>query len=423
MKKSVLLCVSFLFTIAVGIFLFRAIGEKNHQPQLTIIGKVKIADGLGKQSVDVIKALKDDLDIGFFGTEINTSGVPQDIRKMLKAKRSIAPVILFEEVLWYPKAPHYKTLFSIPKNSHLTIAYSMIEGTKVPETWVAVLNHYFDAVAVPDPYLIDVYQSSGVKIPVFELPLLIDLNPFLKAPLKTKSHTPFVFANFSSCIDRKNHIQLLRAFAKTFKNNPDVFLKIEYRYGDEATVLEIEKEIGQLNIQNVLFSKIEHSFKYYLKNFQNVDCYVSLSKSEGFSIQPREAMALGIPVIASDCSAQKTICGSELVKSVKAILPERAYFAGTEPIGQVFNCELDDAAFAMLDVYSNYPSYLEQSQKSREWARNYDIPSLKSRYKTLVNPKKVILGEKNVITSDYLMTNSPELYEKYHRILLKGAPL
>ena len=54
----------------------------------------------------------------------------------------------------------------------------------------------------------------------------------------------------------------------------------------------------------------------YIEFISTFDCYVNLSKGEGFSIPPRESLALGIPCIISDNTAHKTICDSGLVLPV-----------------------------------------------------------------------------------------------------------
>jgi len=152
----------------------------------------------------------------------------------------------------------------------------------------------------------------------------------------------------------------------------------------------------------------------YMDAQQQTDCFVYPSKGEGFSVQPREAMALGIPTIITNNTAQKTICNSGLVECVDSNIEKAAYYQLWEAIiGNNFDCTVDDLANAMLKVYENYDHYLKQSEAARAWATGYKYENLKEKYLNMVKPKKILLGDKNEITDDYLMTNSKELYEKY----------
>lgn len=424
MKKIIILGLIVTLGSLSLIYHFGFVKSKSTKADLTIIGRIKMADGIGRQSIEVIKALQDDVSINFKRTELlDLTDVPKKVQDVLQKRGKdvkLAPVILFEEVLWYPGVNHYKHIFGI-SDDHIKIAYSMYESSRISQTWVSILNTYFDAAAVPDEYLVDVYKNSGVTIPVFHVPLTIDLSPVLAQNLKQQKNTPFVFANFSTCDHRKNHEMLVKAFTKAFGNRSDVQLRMSYRWGNPKLVEKLQKEVEELGLSNIQFFNIEHDTPHYIKNFKGIDCYVSLSKGEGFSIQPREAMALGIPVIATDNTAQSTICKSGLVRTVPSNIAEPAYFNDGERVGDFYNCSIEDAAEAMLDVYNNYNKYLENGPDARKWAAQYNTSSLHDIYLNLVKPKKVVLGKENRVTSEYLETTSKELYEKYVKVMKKSS--
>lgn len=421
MKKIKILVITITFALILtgSLWLFH---KKQEQPHLTVIGFINMADGLGRQSAELIDTLKDEMTVNFVPTQkMRRQDLPENIYKIVKNKnKTLGKVIIFEDMLWRPGHDSYlKTLKTPRRNDQIRIAYSMIESTKIPSEWVVILNKYFDAVAVPDPFLIAVYRDSGVKIPIFELPLGLDLGPFLNAPLKSTIKKPFVFANLSSCVDRKNQIVLIKAFAKAFGNNKDVQLLINSRFGDKEMKKAIKDLVADLNSGNIIVGSTCLDKNAYLYLFQTLDCYVSLSKAEGFSIQPREAMALGIPVIATDNMGQSTICKSGLVKRVSSTIEEPAVFFWGDKNGSIFNCDVDEAADALREVYENYSQYLQNAQAARDWVRRYEFKNLKAYYRSLANPKRVILGDEDKIGPDFLMTTSKELYEKYDRLILK----
>ena len=87
--------------------------------------------------------------------------------------------------------------------------------------------------------------------------------------------------------------------------------------------------------------------------------------------------------------------------------PRKAYSTIMERIiGEDFNCEVDDVAEAMRDVYENYDAYLSESQERRQFAAQYDYSSLKKRYLNMVSPKVLKFGDVNEITEEGLTTTS-----------------
>jgi glycosyltransferase involved in cell wall biosynthesis len=397
-----------------------------------VVGPVILADGIGKQSIELIEALQNDTTIStVISNSINKSTLQRfhpKVQKALQFSGITHPgkVLIFEHVLAAPSdlgEPSWTWKnYGIPQknSSQIRLAYSMCEMTRISAHWVKILNNNFDGVLVPDPFLVDVYKNSGVKIPVFVLPLGINLHAYLTSPLKKAQKNPFVFANFSACLSRKNTLKLVQAFAQAFGNNPKVQLYLSWRLAWEKDYRsQIFSEIKKLGLNNVIVSEQCLNPADYAKRWLHVDCYISLSKGEGFSIQPRESMALGIPTIVTNSTGQKTICKSGLVRVVPCnnLVPASyGWFKGV--FGNFEDCTVSDAAIAMQDVYNNYQFYLEKSEKMRKWAQQYHYPNLREMYLSVVIPHKVILGDTDIIETNKIITTSPALRDKYTQIVL-----
>lgn len=94
----------------------------------------------------------------------------------------------------------------------------------------------------------------------------------------------------------KNHQMLLEAFAIFHKEHEDYILKI---YGSGELEEELKKRTIDLSIDSsVCFIPFTNQLHQEIKNSS---IYVSTSNSEGISNSILEAMALGIPTIATDC--------------------------------------------------------------------------------------------------------------------------
>lgn len=393
--------------------------KRFYRPYLTVVGFCEMSDGLGRQSVEIIDSMKDEVSVGYRATrKSNYLDVPVAIQKILKKQYSkFGKVVIYEDILYTTTNNFLQKRFDLNKKDQIRFAYSMFESSEIPKLWVHNLNLYFDAVIVPDDYHIDVYKNSGITIPIFVLPLGLNLKPLLNDPIKTKAHTPFVFANFSTCISRKNHEQLIKSFHTAFGDNSNVQLWINSKYSHEGLFDQLENLIKELGTSNILLTNKCYNNTEYRENFHKIDCYVSFSQSEGFSIQPREAMALGIPCVVSDNTAQSTICNSGLVKAVSCPMKEPAYNEHYRDVfGFRYNVDFRESVEALKEMYVNYEHYLSQSTALRNWSCQYDYEKLKPLYKSLIKPKKVILGKENRIKADVLITNSKELYTKYRAL-------
>ncbi len=395
------------------------------KPDLSVIGVVKMSDGIGRQGVEVVDALRNKLDISFYHTlKPCYDDISKKVKKVLKRKKKyMGKVILFEDSIWTPESENYKILKEKKNNKQIRFAYSMFESSQIPAEWTPILNEYFDAVVVPDKFHVSVYEECGVKIPIFVVPLGLNLQNFLGAPIKVKPHHPFVFGNLSAAIDRKNTLKLVKAFHSAFPDQKEVVLRLNARYYDDALKQKIDDYISKNDIKNVIFTQKCLKSVEYLKTFQSIDCYVSPSKGEGYSIQPREAMALGIPAIVSNNTAQETICESGLVYAIDTeyTAPAMRKWGKILQIPQQYGVEYDfkdeSLAAALKQMYYNYDKYLASSESLRKWAGKYDFSEVRDLYKNLVSPKKIIIGEENIISKDEIITKDLALYQKFKQIL------
>lgn len=392
---------------------------------LTVIGYSLFSDGLGRLPIAFIDLLKFDLEINFIASRnepwfFKMEDVPMAIQDILLTRNSsTGNVALMCDALWYKNNDGYK---KVP-NSKIKLAYSMIECNRIPSQWVSILNTHFDAVIVPDKWLVEVYINSGVKIPIFILPIPLFLNDFLNIPLKDRPNQIFTFGVSASFSDNKNQLLLLEAFAQEFGNDPAFSLKFHGRCGDSS---KINLAIKKNKLNNVFV--IEESMKQseYMQFLKSLDCYVLLSCGEGFSITPREALALGIPCILSNNTAHRTICDSGCVRSVSSHKAEQAHYEllGGFFGGYRYNCSINEARIALRDVYSNYSKYLKKAGIGKEWVKQYLPSNLNRKFINLIKPNVIFFGNENKVENNYIITNSKSLYDKYLELRMqRGAYL
>ncbi len=329
----------------------------------------------------------------------------------------LSGITIYTDSQWYDNSWYnYK---AIPNKSLVKYAYCVTERTAIPKWLAFKFNTEFDGVIVVDEWLVNVCKNSGVKVPIFTLPLALNLNSLLSKPVRPKPGKTFTFGFSGGFWPRKNHELLIKAFDAEFGNTPNVKLIMHGRF--EQKFESIKKMIHHRSRNIQVIQRGFNSSEY--ENFiASLDCYTILSKGEGFSITPREALAAAVPCIVSNNTAHRTICNSKVVYAVPSNIVQPS-FCKTENayLGNEFNCSIADVRKALRDVYENYSQYKEKALRGREWVKQYLSKNLAPKYLNLVKPKKVVLGPRNEITNNYLMTNSKILFEKYKELCKKTA--
>ena len=415
----------FLFSYFMPLCTIHDLSAQNSD--VTVVGFVNFANGLGRNTIAALDYLQSNLEMGFQNTRPDFSDfkdLPLKVKSLIeKDDRSPSNVAIL-----------YDTLDILDYNgqmpdSKIKLAYSMIEGTEIFPEWVSHINRIFDAVIVPDPFLVPVYRNCGVQKPVFVLPHPVYMDEFLKKPLKKTMQKPFVFGTSCLLCDNKNYMKLVDAFIAEFGNSKEVILKIQTTQENEHA-RELIRKLDSLRIKNIFLNTKVLPWQDYVEFMAGLDCYCLVSKGEGFSITPREALALGIPCIISNQTAHRTICATNLAYSVEAndlqpymISGDRlcgknfiCNANGYRPCGKNFNCNVVDVQDALKEVYHNYAHYLAKAPRAREWVKQYHGDNLKSKYLNLFKPKKIILGKMDLITEDFFMTTSKPLYDKYKHL-------
>lgn len=380
----------------INLLFFCVASAVTYRYDLAVVGPLCFADGIGRQSIGIIDALHDQLRIKFiptrFSSLITLQDLPASVMQSIKEQTvGTVAVALLEDLITCGKLQAYKRM---PK-CLIKLAYSMVESHEVRPEWVSILNAQFDAVLVPDPFLVAVYETAGVRIPIFVLPLGMYIDDLLVLPQKQKS-VPFVFGFSGSFTARKNHIALLDAFAQAFGNDPAFKLRLHGR-ADYGTFGLLEQRIAQQGLANVELINECWSWQEYIAFLQSLDCYVSLSTGEGYSLTPREALALGIPCILSDNTAHTTIIQTRFVAGLT---------------------NQHDAVHSLKDVVEYHDDWLKKARAGRAWVAGFTYDNLRSLYLSIIKPGQVLMGNQNLLMPGCLVTNSAELYKKYQYLIM-----
>lgn len=232
--------------------------------------------------------------------------------------------------VFYGQADCFRTNYRSYK-----IGYTMLEVDGLPREWVRRAN-MMDEVWTPSSFNARVFRESGVTRPINVMPL--GVNPAYFNPCITGYPVPGVFTFLSAFEwgERKAPEVLLRAFADEFRADEPAVLVCKV-YNQDASV-NIPRQVGRLGLREgggrVVFSINEVVPAHQLGAlYRSADCFVLPTRGEGWGLPLLEAMACGLPVIATGWGAQTDFLDDEIAYplGVERVVPARAkcpYYEG-----------------------------------------------------------------------------------------------
>ena len=180
------------------------------------------------------------------------------------------------------------------------VGWSMLEVTGLPPEWVAGCNA-MDEVWVPATFNVDTFRASGVRVPIRVMPLGVDVDYFNPEINAFRPSTRFTFLSVFEWGERKAPELLLRAYCDEFKDSEDVLLLLSV-FNRDPTV-EVRAEIAALNLPAgpPVVVLVNPEFVDYQMGalYRSADCFVLPTRGEGWGMPVLEAMACGLPTIAT----------------------------------------------------------------------------------------------------------------------------
>jgi glycosyltransferase involved in cell wall biosynthesis len=293
--------------------------------------------------------------------------IPADIRhprlRELAARplREDLPQLSYEPAeLFYLNHPGYK------------IGYTMLEVDGLPDDWVATCNG-FDEIWVPSHWGAATFASVGVSRPIHVMPLGYDPNRFHPGIPARKNPDRFTFLSVFEWGERKAPELLLRAYAAAFTRRDDVLLLLRINNFDPE--VDVARAIDALGLPSdgppvALLYNRQIAAGGLGMLYRSADCFVLPTRGEGWGLPILEAMACGVPAIATDWSAQTEFfhSGVGYPLRIRGLVPADAkcpYYPG-------FNWadpDLEHLVHLLRHVYENREEARARGERAAEEAR------------------------------------------------------
>lgn len=241
------------------------------------------------------------------------------------------------------------------------ISSCMFESDEIPFQWVDPLNSC-ERVIVPCKWNKEVFEGSGVKVPIHVIPLGVS-DAFHYVERQEKE--VFRFITIGDRGHRKGFTDAIMAFVRAFGKRTDVELIVKSR-----------SPLGELSNPNIKIITDDYTDEQMQRLYAKADCMLFPAHGEGFALPPREfAVTGGISLctnyggMADEIEHWGIGLKYELVPAWAFPPPSMQHF---RHLGRWADCDLDDLVDKMLWVRNlDFNDRIRMGSEFSRYARTY----------------------------------------------------
>lgn len=238
--------------------------------------------------------------------------------------------------------------------------YTMWESTELPEGWAALLNRVAERVIVPCEWNVEVFRNGGVQRPIHVIGEGIDPDEFPILPDMPRTR-PYTFLALGDRGMRKGNDLVYQAFHQAFRDVPDTRLLIKSRASGYEPI-DTTLSNDPLNQRITLWREDVGTMADV---YAQADCFVYPARSGGWELPPREAVAMGVPVIAPRHTGMVAGIDHWATVVVEKFAPTRSNLLG----GHWYTCDVNAVAEAMRWCYENELEARARARQAAVWLR------------------------------------------------------
>jgi glycosyltransferase involved in cell wall biosynthesis len=203
----------------------------------------------------------------------------------------------------------------------LLVAFTTWETDRLPDEWLDILGH-FDRVLVPSAFNADVFAASGLTVPIVVPHIARPVPTPERGALKRAVDSRFVVYMIATWSTRKAILDAVEAFVTAFDTDDDVVLIIHTspedlvarghpptgehepsRHEGSSWFALARALAGRSGLPDIVLSTRTLSDTEMDDLHRRGDCYLCLSRGEGWGLGAFDAAAWGNPVVVTGWGA------------------------------------------------------------------------------------------------------------------------
>ena len=255
------------------------------------------------------------------------------------------------------------------------VVWAIFEQDKLAPLFINRLSRA-DLIWTPSTWAKEILERQGLPsgkvdlVPEGVAPEIY--HPYCRPWQEKRPPGPFRFLMLGKFEARKGYAQLLEAFVKAFGKDPKIELLIKgdfFHLGKERRGAKLLDFVKRYDAPNIRLLTGEVSREDMFPIYNSADAFVFPSRAEGWGLPLIEAMATGLPAIATNYSGQ-----TEFLKEVEGFFmpvahkivpindPEYQQFAmGHEgDWGRWAEADIDDLAQKMREMVTHYGEWRQK---------------------------------------------------------------
>lgn len=278
---------------------------------ICVMGRRAFGTGIGHLTESLFELLARKYDIRLW--DIHAPFAPGEVVRLTNGREILLAddldsfaVYIYADVLWNGTS---FTEYVAPPATGYRIAYLAFDSDHLPPEWVEILNRDFDAVYFTSDHLVDVARDSGVRIEIGALPLALDIEAQIAKRYRPVAGRRVRFGTLSAYHPRKGLEALVSAFLREFGDSTEAELVIHSNVAIGETASAVRSMVEVARSGNVILSTDNLAERDKNELLESFDIYVNASAGEGYSVGPREALALGKSLVITDLGAHRPLFG------------------------------------------------------------------------------------------------------------------
>lgn len=204
---------------------------------------------------------------------------------------TVIPFPIQEQIVWSIQPEPVEMLIApphhLPTPGKKVIYYTMWESSRLSDRSVDLLNRSV-AVIVPTYWGKTAFRSSGVRVPIYEVPLGFKPDIFKHSPLPDGPCVFGVAGRMAHGGPRKGMNEAIEAFQDAFHGVTDVRLHVKC-HADCA--------VPRLRDPRIFITRDHLKWEDVARWMRRITVFISAAKGEGFGLWQLQALASGRPVI------------------------------------------------------------------------------------------------------------------------------